>query len=165
MKKNSIFLKLILLIFTTTLVISCNNDDDNTVPVSPQPTGLRPTGNEVNYVLSSVSDADISGIVSIIEMNDDSITVELDLDNTTVDGDLHPTHIHFNSAAEGGGIAITLGTVDGNTAFSTINFSTMDDGDPITFEDLLRFDGHINVHQSEEDLETIIAQGDIGSNF
>ena len=155
---KSIVLKLILLIFTTILVISCNNDDDIIIPVGPQP-----TGNKVVYDLNSVSDPDISGTATIIEMDDNSITVELDLNNT-VAGDLHPAHIHFNSAADGGGIARTLGTVDGDTGFSTINFSKLDDGTTITYTQLLDFDGYINVHQSVADLNTLIAQGDIGQN-
>ncbi len=152
MKTKSIFLKLILLIFTTTLVISCNDDDDNTVPVGPQP-----TGNEIVYDLASVSDPTISGTATVIEMDDNSITVELDLDNT-VAGGLHPAHIHFNTALEGGDIAITLGTVNGATGFSTINFSADDDDDPITYTQLLDFNGYINVHKSADDLDTIIAQ-------
>jgi len=158
MKKNPIFLKLILLIFTTTLVISCNNDDDNVNPVGPQP-----TGNEIVYDLTSVSNPAISGTATVIEINDNSITVELDLNNTAAGGS-HPAHIHINTAVEGGEIAITLGTVDGATGLSTINFSTRDDGTPITYQQLLNFDGYINVHQSAADLETIIAQGDIGQN-
>jgi hypothetical protein len=158
MKTNSIFLKLILLIFTTTLVISCNDDDDNTVPVGPQP-----TGDEIVYDLASVSDPTISGTATVIEMDDNSITVELDLDNT-VAGGLHPAHIHLNTAAETGAIAITLGTVDGATGRSTINFSAKDDGTPITYTQLLDFNGYINVHKSAAELGILIAQGDIGQN-
>jgi len=158
MKTNSIFLKLILLIFTTTLIISCNNDDDNTVPVGP-----KPTGNNIVYDLSSVSNPDISGTAKVIEIDDGSITVELDLNNTVAGGS-HPAHILINTAVESGAIAITLGTVDGATGLSTINFSAMDDGTPITYQQLLNFDGYINVHQSAADLGTLIAQGDIGQN-
>lgn len=157
MKKNSFFLKLILLIFTTTLITSCDNDDDNNIPV-PQP-----TGNEIVYDLTGVSNPAISGTATIIEFNDNSITVELDLNNT-VAGESHPAHIHINTAVEGGEIAITLGTVDGATGFSTKNFTARDNGTPITYQQLLDFDGHINVHQSAADLETIISQGDIGQN-
>lgn len=158
MKKNRFFLKLILLIFTTTLLTSCNNDDDNITPVAPQP-----TGEEKVYDLNAVSDSEISGTATIIEFDDNSITVELDLNNTAAGGS-HPAHIHINTAVEGGDIAISLGTVDGATGFSTINFSTKDDGTPISYQQLLDFDGYINVHQSAADLETIIAQGDIGEN-
>ena len=158
MKKNPLFLKLILLIFTTTLIISCSNDDDNIMVIDP-----LPTGNEIVYDLNSVSDPAISGTATIIEMDDNSITVELDLNNTAAGGS-HPAHIHVNTAAEGGGIAITLGTVDGATGLSTINFSAQDDSTPITYQQLLNFDGYINVHQSSSDLGTLIAQGDIGQN-
>lgn len=159
MKMKTVFLKLILLIFINTLVTSCNNDDDTSAPpVIPQP-----TGEEIVYELNEVSDSGISGTATFIEMDDNSVTVELDLDNTEATG-LHPAHIHFNSAAEGGDIARTLGTVNGSTGFSTINFNRLDNGNAITYEQLLDFDGYINVHESASDLNTIIAQGDIGSN-
>jgi len=155
---TSNFFKAILLIFTSTLVVSCNDDDG-----SNNPTGPQPTGNEMVYNLNSVSDSNVSGTATIIEMDDRSITVELDLSNTEAD-DLNPAHIHYNSVAEGGDIAITLGTVDGETGFSTINFTELDDNTPITYQELLDFDGYINVHKSATDLSSLIAQGNIGSN-
>lgn len=158
MKTNSIFLKLILLIFTTTLVISCNNDDDNFIP-DPQR-----TGDEIVYDLYDLTDSEISGTATVIKFDDTSITVELNLINT-VAGEIYPAHIHFNSAEEGGEIAITLSEVDGATGSSTTHFTALDDGEPITYTQLLDFDGHINVHLSETELDVIIAQGDIGSNF
>lgn len=155
MKLNSIFLKSIFLIFTTTLIMSCNDDDDVNIPDEPQP-----TGQEVAYGLNAVSDPEISGTATVIEMDDGSITVEIQLVNPVAD-EMHPAHIHFSEDNE---IAITLGTVDGDTGFSTINFTTKENGDPITYAQLLEFDGYINVHKSASDLNTLIAQGNIGSN-
>ena len=152
--KNLKYLLFIILavIFTS----GCNDDDD----VTPAPV---PTGNTKVYNLQEMAVAGISGTAELIENDDNSITVELDL-NGTPDGGMHPAHIHFNSAAESGGIAITLGTVDGTTGESTITFSSLDDGTPITYDGLLNFDGYINVHLSADDLGTIVAQGDIGEN-
>jgi len=152
--KNLKYLLFIILavIFTS----GCNDDDD----VAPAPV---PTGNTKVYNLQEMAVAGISGTAELIENDDNSITVELDL-NGTPDGGMHPAHIHFNSAAESGGIAITLGTVDGTTGESTITFSSLDDGTPITYDGLLNFDGYINVHLSADDLGTIVAQGDIGEN-
>ena len=79
-------------------------------------------------------------------------------------GGQHPAHIHFNTAAEGGSIALTLGPVDGNTGTSSVTITALDDGTAISYDELLSFDGYINVHLSAEELETIVAQGDIGQN-
>jgi len=37
-------------------------------------------------------------------------------------------------------------------------------GAAITFDELLNYNGYLNVHQSETNLGTLIAQGDIGQN-
>ncbi|MDC6403748.1 MULTISPECIES: CHRD domain-containing protein [Maribacter] len=139
------------------LFTSCSDDDGDFIPP------IVDGGDSETYQLSSVSNPDISGTAKIIDNEDNSITVELELQNTPCGG-MHPAHIHFNTAAEGGDIAITLGTVDGSTGMSSVTFSTLDDGTPITYEELLDFDGYINVHASADDLATLVAQGDIGQN-
>ena len=121
------------------------------------------TGDTRTYMLGSVGDSEISGTATFIENSDNSVTVELELQNTEAGGQ-HPAHIHFNTAVEGGGIAITLGTVDGSTGESSINITSQDDGTPVTYDQLLQFDGYINVHQSTDDLGTLLVQGDIGQN-
>ncbi|MEB8345863.1 CHRD domain-containing protein [Flavobacteriaceae bacterium KMM 6898] len=152
---------LITLLISPLIFISCSSDDGNQPdpPVDESPTEV----NSKTYNLVSVTNPDISGTAKFIELSDATVTVELKLQNTTSGGQ-HPAHIHVNTAAEGGGIARTLGTVDGGTGESTINFSTLDDGTSITYGELLNFDGYINVHLSTNELSTIVAQGDIGQN-
>lgn len=149
--KKLLFAMLLLSAFAIT---SCDDDDNDM---------NDPTGNSTTYDLSSVDVDGITGTAEFIENEDMSVTVNLDLDNTP-DGGEHPAHIHMNTAAEGGNIAISLGMVDGDSGESSITFSTMDDGTSITYAELLNFDGYINVHRSSNELETIIAQGDIGQN-
>ena len=157
--KNLIPLRFLLLMFLSIAIVACDDDDDE--PANPiEPT---PTGRSVTYDLNELAVEDISGTAKFIELSDNSTTVEINLENTP-DGGQHPAHIHFNTAAEGGGIAITLGTVDGSTGMSTINFNQLNDGTAITYEDLLDYDGYINVHLSADELGTIVAQGDIGQN-
>jgi hypothetical protein len=148
--------KLLLLFALTTLVfISCNDDDDIMVPV--------PSGNTMVYELGSKDVNGIFGKATFVENTDASITVVLDIEGTPSDG-LHPAHIHFNTAAEGGDIALTFTPVNGNSGLSSSTFTTLNDGSPISYSELLNFDGYINVHLSENDLGTIVAQGDIGQN-
>ena len=156
MKTRKLNVLLAILIMTASmLLISCGDDDSVTGPV--------PTGNSKTYDLGSVAVDDISGTAEFIENADNSVTVVLSLQNTPAGGQ-HPAHIHFNTAVEGGAIAVSLGTVDGNTGISTITFSTLDDGTTISYAELLTFDGYINVHNSVDDLGTLVAQGDIGQN-
>lgn len=139
--------------------LGCSNDDDNMNP----PDDERTVINQTSYDLQARSDSGVTGTATFKENSDNTLTVELDLQNTPMGGE-HPAHIHFNTAAEGGGIALTLGTVDGDTGESSVTFNALDDGTPITYAELINFDGYINVHLSSTQLDVIVAQGDIGQN-
>ncbi|TKS56813.1 hypothetical protein [Mesohalobacter halotolerans] len=160
MKLKNVLPKLILLSIFAVFVTACSSDDDNGDGYG---NGVSPTEKSKTYNLGSVGGSSVSGTATFIEMNDNSITVELDLDGTPDYGE-HPAHIHVNSVAETGGVARSLTPVDGSTGKSSTNFSTLDDGSSISYDDLLDYDGHINVHLSSTDLSTIVAQVDIGGN-
>lgn len=131
--------------------VSCDNNDDTN--------GF--SGETKTYELISVSDPTING-EAIFEQNEDgSATVTLNLDGVT--SGMHPAHIHMNSAAEGGAIVIDLTPVD-DTGVSVTLINTLNSGEAIGYDELLDFDGYINVHESPENLATLIAQGDIGAN-
>lgn len=148
-------LKTLVLFISIATMSSCSSDDDNG--------GTPPAEVSKTYQLASVADPSISGTAKFIKNTDNSVTIELQLTGTP-SGGMHPAHIHFNTAAESGGIALTLGTVNGDTGFSSVTTSTLDDTTSITYEGLLDFDGYINVHLSASDLGTLVAQGDIGQN-
>jgi carbon monoxide dehydrogenase subunit G len=115
------------------------------------------------YNLATVGTLGVSGTATIIEKSDATLSIELKLNNTPMGGS-YPAHIHFNNAVEGGKIALTLMAVEGSTGKSTTTFKTFDDGTPITYQTLLSYDGHINIHKSTTELGTLVAQGDIGQN-
>ena len=152
MKNFNISLLLIaLLVFAT----GCTSDDDGDIQITPV--------TSQTFELNSVADASIFGEAKFTKNSDNSVTIELMLEGTP-SGGMHPAHIHMNTAAEGGDIALTLGTVDGSTGYSMITTTMLDDGTSITYDELLNFDGYINVHASANDLATLVAQGDIGQN-
>jgi hypothetical protein len=115
------------------------------------------------FTLITVGTAGVSGTATVVEKSDATLSIELNLKNT-VAGSSHPAHIHLNTAAEGGDIALTLKPVDGTTGKSTTTFKMLDNGTAITYQQLLNFDGYINVHLSADNLSTLVAQGDIGQN-
>ena len=152
MKKfNSILLLLVLSLLSS----NCNKDDDIVLPV--------PSGNAFIFDLATKDVSGISGRVMFVENTDTSITIISNISGTPEGGE-HPAHIHFNTASEGGGIALSLGSIDGDSGKSEITISALDDGTPITYAEFLNFDGYINVHLSASELGTIVAQGDIGQN-
>lgn len=54
--------------------------------------------------------------------------------------------------------------VNGATGLSMTNMGALNDGTEIGYSDIESLDGYINIHKSAEDLATLVAQGDIGSN-
>lgn len=144
------------LILSTAAVLSACDDDE-------EPAGPQLTGNQKEYTLAPVSDPAISGTVTFAERDDDQVVITIQLVGT-MSGNMHPAHIHANSAAEGGGIVLDLETVNGADGRSETVVNALNDGTPISYDDLLNFDGFVNVHLSAADLGTLIAQGDIGAN-
>ena len=121
------------------------------------------TADSEEYMLASVSDPAISGTVTFTKRVNNETLAMIELTGTT-SGSMHPAHIHSNSAAQGGGIVINLNTVDGATGVSKTNITQTNAGDPLTYADLIAFDGYVNVHLSSTSLATLVAQGDVGQN-
>lgn len=142
-----------LLIVASAGFIACNDDDDDPTPQVQKKV----------YTLNSVSDPGISGTVTFTRQTNGFTLVEIDLTGTTA-GNSHPSHIHANSASEGGGIVVDLTNVDGATGRSETVVTELNDGTEITYQGLINFDGYVNVHLSSSQLSTLVAQGDIGSN-
>lgn len=121
------------------------------------------TGESAEYTLVAVGSSGVSGTATFAERNDETTLITIVLTGTQAGGN-HPAHIHYNSAAVGGAIAIDLTNVDGATGVSKTSVMVTNNNVPIKYEALLAFDGYINVHLSPENLATIVAQGDIGAN-
>jgi hypothetical protein len=137
------------------VLMGCSSDDH----ITPIPSSLT----SKTYAVSSIFDNNVNGTAKFIKNDDNSTTVEIRLTGIST-GTSHPASINFNTAAEGGDIAITLNDVNDTTGFSTTTFSTLDSGTSITYDDLLSFDGYVNVLYSESQPDHILAQGDIGQN-
>ena len=146
-------LMLILFAIVSISLIGCEDDE---APIVDDP---MPTGEEMTFDLGEADVEGISGMATFIEYDDGSTLIELDLEGTP-EGGVHPAHIHSGAAAEGltDNIEITLESVDGDTGMSE-TWVTEE-----SYEDLINYDGYINVHLSEDDLATLVAQGDIGVN-
>lgn len=135
------------------LVTACKDDDEN------GPSQM----NEKTYALSELDGSGVSGTVTFSKQDEASTKITIKLTGTQA-GNSHPAHIHANSASEGGPIVLDFNPVDGGTGMSETVVTALNDGTPITYEELIAFDGHVNVHKSATELAVMIAQGNIGSN-
>jgi predicted aconitase with swiveling domain len=121
------------------------------------------TGDKKEYALAELDGSGVSGIALFEKRKNGKTQITLNLTGTVAGGD-HPAHIHANDAATGGGIVLDLNNVNGATGKSVTSANAMRDGTPVTYDELLVYNGHINVHLSPAQLATRIAQGNIGSN-
>jgi len=142
-----------LFLVSMSLIISgCSKDDSST----------KSSTSVKVYTLSPVSNSKISGKVTFKKNEDGSTTILLEINGSSTD--IHPAFIYLNNVETGGQVAITLAPIDCDCESSSTVITTLDDGTPITYEQLLKFDGHIKIHQNEDHLEIIITQGNIGAN-
>jgi len=139
------------LLLLSVALTACEDDED-------PPQEIKTT-----YALGPVSDPAISGKITFTKISASSTLATIELDGTS-SGNSHPSHIHLNSASEGGPIALSFTPVDGDTGRSETTVTQLDNGTAITYEGLLVFDGYVNVHLSPTAMSTLIAQGNIGSN-
>ena len=139
-------------LFCLLVLIGCNNDDDPVVE-------KELTGEKTEFTISEFGDSGISGKVVLEEYEDESTKVTIELSGTS-DGNSYPAHFHGGTAIDSKGIEILLNNVDGSTGKSETDVKSLTGGDNITYTELIEYDGSINIHKSDSELETIVAQGD-----
>lgn len=151
MKKVSLFL-----LFAFTLIISaCSKDEDE----KDDPIAVLETR---TYTLHSVDKPEIQGSVKISELENGNSELLLKINGSSTD--IHPAYIYSGGENGTGAVAITLNAIECDCEESITVISKLDNGTPITFQGLKAFNGHIKIHQSDTELGTIIARGNIGVN-
>jgi hypothetical protein len=145
MKRRPFFLSL----FALTMLLGCSKDDVNTVI-------LR----SVEYQLSSVDGSGVTGTATFTEDSNKTTEVLIELTGTTTS--VHPAFLRYNASAEGGPVALTLKSCECSVGHTVV--SKLDDGTPISYDGLLKLDGHIAIHKSPTEMGTIVATANIGAN-
>ena len=129
------------------------------------PSAFRPTPDAVSYDLTAQSNGGavpngVDATATFWRLSDTQTLVTLELTDGNTGADVgHPAHIHNNSASEGGGIEIYLSPIDGSRGGGT-SARVVD----LPIEDLIDFNGYINIHESAASLGTVVSQGNIGAN-
>jgi hypothetical protein len=139
--------------------VACGDDDDDN-------DDMMFDARQVTYELAAnsndgpVSDG-VAATATFQEFTADQTIVRLELlngsTNTTVS---HPAHIHANTAAEGGNIVYFLGPLDGLGAAPGVSYHMVN----ASFDELIDFNGYINIHESNAAIGNVVSQGNIGSN-
>ena len=144
-----------LLFIALTILSSCGKDDNI------EPTGVNEIiVDQIEYNLTTMNDSGVTGKATFTRDSNENTTILIELNNTNTDE--HPAEVRFNSAAEGGPIAITLEPC--TCAVSTTVVTQLDDGTPIDFDKLLNLDGHVSILDSPANRDMVVATADIGIN-
>ncbi|MFO8232352.1 MAG: fasciclin domain-containing protein [Longimonas sp.] len=102
----------------------------------------------------------VEGTATFWRLSDTQTLVTLELTDGATGADVsHPAHIHQNSAEDGGDIEYYLTPIDG-TDEGASSARVID----VPFDDLTDFNGYINIHESVDNLGTVVSQGNIGAN-
>ena len=123
------------------VVSGCKKDDFN--------------GRSATYSLKVKDVLGVTGTATFTETSASSTTIKIVLTNAPAG--THPAELCMNSAVEGGAVVLTLNPVDatgtGSTPVTTISY-----------DQLIVYDGFIQVHKSSTEMNVILAEGDIGGN-
>lgn len=145
--KSSPFVLIWALMF---VFLSCNNDDVKEAVILQS----------VAYPIYDISNSNISGTATFTQEDNGSTHVLIELEGAYTSE--NPAYIRYNSAAEGGTVAITLTKCE--CAISNTTITHLDSGNAITYEGLIALNGHITIHGGVGYDAPIVAVADIGSN-
>lgn len=137
-------------------ILALNGCSDDTEPSDY-------TGKQEAYTLVQGSDFPISGIATFLERRDGTTEIQILLTGT--EGDIsHPAHLHYGDySIPDAEMAATLTPVFGKTGKSITILEALMDETPISYDELINFEGHIKVHlDGGPNKSTILAAGDIG---
>ena len=139
-------LSILALVFTL-IFTSCGKDDAAKAVILQK----------LDYVIYDVANSGVSGKATFTQEDNGSTHVLIELDNS--DTETNPAFINYNSAAEGGDIAITLKVCE--CLISNTTITKFDNGNTITYEGLINLNGHITILDENGN---IVAVADIGAN-
>jgi CHRD domain len=111
------------------------------------------------FTLSQVGSSGISGTAKYEKLSATETKITLALTGANASKD-YPAHIHVGDIPDAGAIYVELTAVDGATGNSETTVTKTKIGDAITYEQLLAYDGYINVH--EPDFSANVVQGETG---
>lgn len=148
------------------LIILIEGEGEEEIPVAYADLGENQlTGESFSIDLDAVGEAAVSGIAIFEERESGETLVRISLEGTE-EGNTHPAQIRIASTeSETDELGVSLNPVNGETGTSLTHVANLDqetqDGQAITYEELIALDGHINIYLSQEENETVVAQGSI----
>ncbi|MEX0275739.1 MAG: hypothetical protein AB3N16_15310 [Flavobacteriaceae bacterium] len=120
------------------------------------------TGKSKEYGVTPVGNSPIVGKAIISERVNGTSLIVITLAGTTAQS--NPKAYIYEKAIDSlGNIAIDLSDVQGDKGYSATQVEALNNGQGLTYDDLIDFDGHIKIVDSADET-LVLAQGNIGVN-
>lgn len=118
-----------------------------------------------SYPLSTVGTYGVTGNVLLEKRLNGNTLMTITLTGL-LEGDFYPASMNLGSIQSigGGPVVLTLGFINGTTGIGYTNIKSLNSGVQCTYDNLLVYDGYINIYQAIDASGIIISQGNIGSN-
>ena len=113
-----------------------------------------PAVQHTSYRVASINNSGASGAVDFIDYGLGSTLIVVNMTGL-VGKQIYPSHIHAGSCGSNGDVVIPLEHVDGTTGLS-MTLTT------IAYTDIANSDYYLNIHQSPDNLTSIISCAEIG---
>ncbi|CAM4143168.1 hypothetical protein ZONE111904_04150 [Zobellia nedashkovskayae] len=139
---------------TSFVMISCSKED------SPAPV---PTGESKQYSILNTNLSDFSGTVDFIENTNGSTTISLQVLNTIKNID-NVVRLRSNTANLGGGIAVSLNSLNGDKGISNTTVEKLQSGEVVNYAQLAEFNGYLAIEGINENAGVLLAYVDLGPN-
>jgi uncharacterized surface protein with fasciclin (FAS1) repeats len=110
----------------------------------------------VRYPVNAVGESGVRGSVLIADYGFENAIVTILL-RGTASGGSHPTHFHLGNCDSNGEIVVPLENVNGATGLSITSMTA-------PYDAVVEGDHYLNVHLSDEAIDTIVACGEVGLN-
>lgn len=153
--KSKFYISALFILSSLFLWTACSDSSTGNIPDEL-------TGESVTYDLSSANESSIDGAVSFDERVDGDIQVTIEL-NGLDEEEEYLVGVYKNTALEEGDLLIDLKSVEGSAGENELIITVDEDGESLTFGDLLETNAHIRVYLSG-DTDTVLAHADIGGN-
>lgn len=148
----------VLIIFTVLAFTSWGCNENSTGPGHDDLTGESET-----YEILPAGDESVTGSLTLEERYDGFTRVTVELEDLMEDEEYY-VHIYSNTALDGGDLLIELAALDNSANQSVIIVSVDEEGNTITYDDLISINAHLTVYLVGDEQDIIAAQADIGEN-
>lgn len=153
--KSKFYVSTLFILSSLFLWTACSDSGTGTIPDDL-------TGESITYNLNAAEESSIDGEVILEERVNGDTQIRITL-NDLDEGEEYLAGVYSNTVLDEGELLIDLESIEGSSGENELIVSANEDGETLSYDDLLEINGHIRIYLSG-DSETILSSTDIGGN-